>query len=643
MEKRIRALLIEDSADDAALLARELQHAGYDIEPTRVDTPEALKKALEDEKWDIVFCDYSMPLLKGTDALRMVRARNPDIPYIFVSGTMGEDVAVAAMRAGAHDYIVKGNLKRLVPAVERELREAEHRRESRNMQRSIKENEEQFRSIMENIADMVALVDPDGKRVYNSPSYGPLLGDPESVRGSDSFEEVHPDDRERMRTIFQETVKSGIGQRTEYRLLLKDGTIRYIESQGSVIRDERGAVRHVLVVSRDITEKKRIEEQMLRAQRMESIGTLAGGIAHDLNNVLGPIMMALDILRRKFPSTDSKGILDTLESSARRGSNMVRQVLAFARGVEGERMQLQAKHLVQEMKEIAGETFPKTIDIRTDVAKNLWAISADPTQIHQILLNLCVNARDAMPQGGTIRIEGENVQIDEQYARMNVGAKAGPYVVIRVSDTGTGMPPGVIDKIFEPFFTTKEVGKGTGLGLSTVLSIVRSHGGFINVYSEPGKGTSFKIYIPGLEKAELEFPKEKHEELKAGHGELVLVIDDEASIRQITKETLETYGYAVLTAGDGTEGVALFVENKKRINAVLTDMMMPFMDGSSTIRAIRKIDPRVIIIAATGLAGSADPVMLADLGVRTILQKPYTAQKLLSAIGEALLSTPART
>ena len=436
-------------------------------------------------------------------------------------------------------------------------------------------------------------------------------------------------------------MKSGIGQRAEYRLLLKDRTIRFIESQGSVIRDERGGVRNVLVVSRDITDKKRIEEQMLRAQRMESIGTLAGGIAHDLNNVLGPIMMAMDILRRKFPSSDSKGILDTLESSAKRGSNMVKQVLAFARGVEGERMHIQVKHLVQEMKEIAAETFPKTIDIRTNVAKNLWAISADPTQIHQVLLNLCVNARDAMPQGGIIRIEAENVQVDEQYARMNVGAKAGPYVVLRVSDTGTGMPQGVIDKIFEPFFTTKEIGKGTGLGLSTVLSIVRSHGGFINVYSEPGKGTSFKIYIPGLEKSELEFPKEKPPELAAGHGEVILVIDDEASIRQITKETLETYGYRVLTAGDGTEGVAIFVENKARISAVLTDMMMPFMDGSSTIRALRKIDPHTKIIAATGLAGSADPASLAEMGVRTILHKPYTAQKLLSAIGDALLSTPA--
>ena len=269
MKKQVRALLIEDSEDDAALLVRELRQAGYDLDPVRVDSPDALHEALDDETWDIVFCDYSMPLLKGTDALRLVRARNPDIPYIFVSGTMGEDVAVAAMRAGAHDYIVKGNLKRLVPAVERELREAEHRKERRTMKQSLRENEEQFRSIMENIADMVAVVDLDGKRIYNSPSYKFLLGDPEAARGSDSFEEVHPDDRERMRAIFGETVKSGIGQRTEYRLLLRDGTTRFIESQGSVIRDEHGSVRNVLVVSRDITDKKRIEEQMLREAKNE--------------------------------------------------------------------------------------------------------------------------------------------------------------------------------------------------------------------------------------------------------------------------------------------------------------------------------------------------------------------------------------
>ena len=496
----------------------------------------------------------------------------------------------------------------------------------------LRKNEEQFRLITENVTDMIALLDLDGRRVYSSPSYKNILGDPELLRGTDSFLEVHPDDREKIRKIFQETVTTGIGQRAEYRFLIKDGSIRTIESQGSVIRDNSGRISQVVVVSRDITEKKNLEQQFLHAQRMESIGQFAAGIAHDLNNVLAPIMLAIEILQKKLPNDDSRRMLETMATSAKRGSDIVKQVLAFGRGVEGERLLLQPKHVIDEIVKIAEETFPKSIRIRKDVPKNLWVISADPTQMHQVLLNAFVNARDAMPTGGIISISAENIHLDEHYARMHIEANVGNYILISVADTGTGIPPEILDRIFEPFFTTKEIGKGTGLGLSTVRSIVKSHGGFIDVYTEKNKGTTFKFYLPAETKDQAIEKDEKKPKVPSGKGELILVVEDEASIREITKATLEAYGYNVLDASDGTEGVALYAQKKGEIKLVLTDMIMPFLDGPAMIRALQKLNPEIKIIATSGLP---ENVKVAS-GDIAFLQKPYAAEKLLTMLREVL-------
>ncbi|HTY59628.1 MAG TPA: PAS domain S-box protein, partial [Bacteroidota bacterium] len=419
---------------------------------------------------------------------------------------------------------------------------------------TLRQREEQFRMISENVSDMIALLDCEGRRVYNSPSYARLLGEPGKLRGTTSFQEIHPEDRDRVMQLFRETVRTGVGQRTEYRFVAHDGGIRYIESQASTIKNNDGKVINVLVVSRDITEKKALDQQLLRSQRMESIGTLASGIAHDLNNVLSPIMMSIEMIRRKLPAPRDQKLLDTVETSVRRGSDIVRQVLAFGRGVRGERIALQPRHVVTEVLKIAGETFPKSIELHSNLADGLWTISADPTQMHQVILNMCVNARDAMPDGGKLTVAAENVVLDGNYARMNIEAKVGPHVCISVADTGTGIPASILERIFEPFFTTKEVGRGTGLGLSTGLAIVKSHGGFITVYSEIRKGTTFRMYIPALggdgaapvpDQAELDPP--------SGNGELILVVDDEPGIREVTKETLEAARYSVLTAADGTE------------------------------------------------------------------------------------------
>ncbi|HSD47878.1 MAG TPA: PAS domain S-box protein [Pyrinomonadaceae bacterium] len=416
----------------------------------------------------------------------------------------------------------------------------------------------------------------------------------------------------------------------------RDGTAIIVESRWTLVRDEQGQPKAILIINTDTTEKKRMEAQFLRAQRMESIGTLAGGIAHDLNNVLSPIVMAIDMLQLKTTDESSRKWLDVLRTNAERGGNMVRQVLSFARGVEGERVALQPKHLIKEIVKILKETLPKSIEINFRVPDDLWIISADATQMHQVLMNLCVNSRDAMPEGGSIWIKAENVFVDQNYARMHLEAKAGRYVVITVSDTGPGMTPEVQSRIFEPFFTTKEMTKGTGLGLSTALTIVKSHGGFINVYSELHKGSQFTMYLPALDAPGLAYGDKSQTDLPSGDGELVLVVDDEESIREITRGTLETFGYNVVTASDGTEALAIYADHKNEIAVVLTDMVMPFMDGSATIRALQRMNPDVRIIAASGL-GTGQRAGEGPLeGVSVFLNKPYTAERLLKTLADVL-------
>ncbi len=387
----------------------------------------------------------------------------------------------------------------------------------------------------------------------------------------------------------------------------------------------------------DLTEPKKLELQFLRAQRMESVGTLAGGIAHDLNNILAPIIMAIQLLKDLAENPQVTEILETLEASATRGAEIVRQVLSFSRGMEGEKIEVQAKHLIKDVENIIRNTFPKNIRLVAFLPADVWTVLGDPTQIHQILLNLCVNARDAMPDGGTLSIAAANCVLDEQYAAMNLQAKAGRYVQIVVTDTGTGMAPDVVERIFEPFFTTKEISKGTGLGLSTVMAIVKSHHGIINVYSEPGKGTTFKLYLPATHAHSAAQPEALAElTLPRGQGETILLVDDETSIRNITRQTLENFGYRVLTATDGADGVARYAQHVQEISLVLTDMMMPVMGGQPMTRALRRINPLVKIMTTSGLDATDDKANSADESTGHFLLKPYTAATLLKSVRAVL-------
>ena len=422
----------------------------------------------------------------------------------------------------------------------------------------------------------------------------------------------------------------------EMQQVTKDGRLIVVVGRWTLVRDKAGQPKSILSINTDITERKNLEQQFFRAQRMESIGTLAGGIAHDLNNVLAPIMMSIDLLRIYESNPRMLGILSTIESSAKRGAEMVKQVLTFARGVQGQEIEVQVGALIGEIVKIADETFLKNVFIRSIVPEDLWTVRGDPTQLHQVLLNLCVNARDAMPGGGSLIVSGSNILLDEQYAGTHLDAKPGPHVVIEVEDTGMGMPTDVIDRIFEPFFTTKEIGKGTGLGLSTSLSIVKSHGGFLRVFSERGVGTKFSVYLPANTSIHKEVTVKAPAALPRGNGELVLVIDDEPSVRDITRQTLEAFGYRVLLASDGVEATSIYAVRGHEIDIVLTDMMMPLLDGPTTVQVLKRLNPNVRIIAASGQSADGMETKAAAAGVLDFLTKPYTAEAMLIALRQVL-------
>jgi two-component system, cell cycle sensor histidine kinase and response regulator CckA len=433
-----------------------------------------------------------------------------------------------------------------------------------------------------------------------------------------------------------ETVLNYGEWRGEFHQQTRDGRHIIVDGRWKLVRDAQGQPKSILITNTDITEKKKLEAQFLRAQRMESIGTLAGGIAHDLNNLLSPILMATQLLQLKVQDEASRKMLEILQTNAERGSEMIKQILSFARGVSGERVTVQLKHLIKEVTKILKETFPRHIEISFKIADDLWLVTGDATQLHQVLMNLCINARDAMPQGGRLALEAENCLVDETYAEMTTDAQPGRFVRIAVTDSGTGITPGNLNRIFDPFFTTKEVGQGTGLGLSTVLGIVKGHQGFINVYSEPGKGSQFRVYLPAYELAHLQAAAATPAQLPRGNGELILVVDDESAIREIARTTLESFGYRVITANDGAEAIALFAQQRAEIKLVLTDIMMPLMDGLALIRALRKLDPSVKIVASSGLAENDKAAEAANEGVRAFLAKPYTASTLLNTLAEVL-------
>ncbi|AFY32659.1 PAS domain S-box protein [Calothrix sp. PCC 7507] len=453
--------------------------------------------------------------------------------------------------------------------------------------------------------------------------------------GSHVSELLYKENSPELQAALKNVMEHGSWQ-GELKKLQKSGAEAIVESRWTLVRNAMGQPTSILSVDTDITEKKQLETQFLRAQRMESLGTLAGGIAHDLNNILTPILAASQLLNLKYVPDEERyqQLRDIIESNAKRGAALVKQVLSFARGFQGERTIVQIKHLISEITQIAQQTFPKSIEFSISVPESLNAVYGDATQLHQVLMNLVVNARDAMPEGGNIRIVAENMFIDEAYAKMHLDAQVGHYIVVKIVDTGVGMTPEVLDRIFEPFFTTKDVGRGTGLGLSTVLGIIKSHGGFVNVSSQIEQGSQFMLFLPAVEATQE--PNAEDLKLPKGNGELILVVDDESQIREIATIILENNHYRTLTAGNGIEAIAMYAQHKHQIRAVLMDMMMPEMDGIAAIRTLQKMNPLVKIIASSGLNSHESFSQTAGLEIAAVLSKPYTANELLNRLHQIL-------
>ena len=408
----------------------------------------------------------------------------------------------------------------------------------------------------------------------------------------------------------------------------------------NLLRDAHGNPRSILAIDTDLTDRKRLEKQLLRAQRLESIGVLAGGIAHDFNNILAPILMSIEVLKESIHDEAALQVLGRLHTGAERGADLVKQILAFARGRENEQKVFSPALIAKDIERIVRDTFPRNIEFRLVSSGDGWNIEGSAIQVHQVLLNLCVNARDAMPDGGRLQITLSNIVVDKLYSSINPGSSPGSYVMICVEDTGTGMSREVQERIFEPFFTTKEYGKGTGLGLSMAFSIVRDHRGFINFYSEPGEGTRFKLYFPAAIGAlEVEDPEARRNQLPRGRGELVLLVDDEESIREVTRQALEQFGYRVLTARQGAEAVSLFVQYRGEISVVVTDMNMPVMDGPALISAIRRLDPEIPIIGSSGLVADGSMSKAVDAGVTEFIAKPHSVSALLAMLQRVVVGS----
>lgn len=429
----------------------------------------------------------------------------------------------------------------------------------------------------------------------------------------------------------------------ELQQLTKSEKPMVMESSWTLVKDETGKPRCILIINTNVTEQKNYQAQLWRSQRMESLGALAGGIAHDLNNALAPVIMGADLLRQGQNDRKSQLLLDTILASARRGTEMVKQILSFVRGSQSRSGPVQIHTLVKEMTKILGDTFPKFIDIQSNLDLDLWATQGDVTELHQVLLNLCVNARDAMPSGGIITLAAENVTLNAQTIPRKSNAGPGSYVMISVSDTGTGIPPEILPRIFEPFFTTKAPDKGTGLGLSTVSSIVKSHNGFMDIQTEAGKGTCFKIYLPAVRNADAVEDKAAKPAPPPGHGELIMVVDDEQAVRELTKTALENYGYRVVTASNGFLGITCFEQYIDEIAVVVSDTDMPYANGLEAVRSMQQLKPNVRIIIASGGKRNAELFEEIDMTRLTEIQKPYTVEQLLMAVADAIKGAKAST
>jgi len=640
MTRPLRLLFVEDDENDTELLLQDLERGGLAVEWERVETREAMSAALDRQEWDALLSDFRLPRFSGPDALALCKARGLDLPFIIVSGTVSEGDAVDSMKAGAHDFVSKNNLARLRPALARELREAESRKARRQAETALHQTEAQYRQLVESVHAIVWRADCRTFRfTFVSPEAEAILGHPVARWSEPGFWEahLHPDDREEAVASWRRAVQREDGEHAEYRMLRADGAAVWLRDVVSVVPD-RGAPRELIGVMVDVSERRELEAQLLQSQKMEAIGQLAGGVAHDFNNLLG-VIIGYGNLALAEPALDARtrGRLEQIRAAADRAAGLTRQLLTFSRKQLLQPRVLDLNTVAAGLDEMLRRLIGEHIHLVTLHGRDLWRAKADPGQIEQVIINLAVNARDAMPSGGTLIVETANVDLDESYARAHVGARPGPHVMLAVTDSGTGMDEETRRHLFEPFFTTKKTGEGTGLGLATVYGIVKQSGGHIGVYSEREKGTSFKVYLPRVAPADHErTPPESPEGAPRPGSETVLVVEDEPALRHLVREVLEGAGYHVIEAKSPAEALAASASYRGSIDILVTDLVLPQMGGdalASRLKAERQVT------AVLYMSGYPDQA-LGHHGViepgTPFLQKPFTPDALLRKVREVL-------
>ena len=628
----IRLLLIEDSEDDAQLLLRELALGGYQPAHERVATEAGLAAALDRQEWDLVIGDHSMPGFSGIAALLLVRGRGLDVPFICVSGTITEDMAVAAMKAGASDWVSKGQLKRLVPAVDRELREARGRA-------ALRATEASYGTLVEHAPVGIYRSNPDGRFLTVNAALVHLLGygSADEVLLLNMSQDVYADPAERQRLLDRDTYTDREYDEVEATWKRKDGRLLTVQLSVRAIRNAAREVEYYETFVRDLTEQRRLQTQLVQSQKMEAVGRLAGGIAHDFNNLLTVITTSCDLLREDMgPDDPKREDVDQVRQAADGAAALTRQLLAFSRQQVLAPQIVNLGDVVFGVERMLRRVIGEDVDLVTVLDPESGAVKADVGQLEQVLMNLAVNARDAMPTGGKLTIEIANVEHDPDYAREQEAAAVSRFVMLAVSDTGTGMDEATKARIFEPFFTTKELGKGTGLGLATVYGIVRQSGGFIWVYSEPGLGTTFKIYLPQVDAvAEGSAASDAPSASRRG-TETVLLVEDAAAVRSVIHEALARQGYAVLDAPHGAEALRIAASHAGPIHLLLTDVVMPGLSGRQLADQLAAVRPETKVLYTSG--HTDDAVVrhgVLESGI-AYLQKPFTVDGLARKVREVL-------
>ena len=638
----LRLLLIEDSEDDAFLLTRELERGGYALHSVRVDSAAELTAALDRQPWDLVIGDYSMPQFSGIAGLNLIRQRGLDMPFIFVSGTIGEETAVAAMRAGANDYVMKGQWKRLLPAIARELRDAEERRARRQAEAALRESEASYTTLVEHAPLGIYRSNTKGRFLSVNSALVQMLGygSAAELLAIDMNTDLYLDPAQRKALVDRDTYTDREYDEVEANWKRKDGQQITVQLSVRAIRNAAREVEYYETFVRDVTEQRQLEAQLVRAQKLEAVGRLAGGVAHDFNNLLTVILSYSSLLieDNEIPPHALESVQE-IKKAADGAAGLTKQLLAFSRQQVLQPQLLDVNAVVQSTQKLLNRLIGEDVKLVTTFAPDLGVARLDPGQLGQIIMNLAVNARDAMPTGGILTIETANVEMDLTYVRGHPVAQAGHYVMLAVSDTGVGMDEATKERIFEPFFTTKETGKGTGLGLATVYGIVKQSGGFIWVYSESGRGTSFKIYFPRITEGAAVPGKEVPAPTPTPRGtETVLVVEDVTAVRGVAREMLERSGYRVLEAGNGDQALRVAAKHSGPIDLLLTDVVMPGISGRVLAQQLHEIRPQMRVLYMSGYTDDAvvNHGML-EPGIH-YLQKPFTRDGLARKVHEVLRS-----